>query len=67
MKAYFMWLVILIVGIFGSFLLTGCITPDKWSPEQHRDTMRFCSLACGEDRMQSYDAWSAKCGCRETK
>lgn len=44
-------------------LSESCITPDQWSAQEHRAQMRQCSLACGEGRMASYDAWSAKCKC----
>lgn len=60
-------LILLWVGCLLLLTLVGCVTPDHWSAETHMGVLRQCSLACGEDRMTGYSAWSAKCECRGRK
>lgn len=60
------WGLVLLCGVVLALLAAGCVSPDKWSPANHQETMKFCSLSCGDGRMASYRAWDAKCECAST-
>lgn len=37
--------------------------PDNWDPKSHKDMIKVCSLACGEDRFLEYNMIHGKCKC----
>lgn len=47
--------------------LSSCVTPEYWSPDDHKSVMMRCRIMCGDKRVQSYDPWLGKCSCRGDK
>lgn len=52
------WIALLLVTV-----LSSCVTPDHWSPDDHKDMMSRCRVMCGEYCVRSYDPWLGKCTC----
>jgi hypothetical protein len=50
-----------------SLLVTSCITPDNWKPEEHQKMMMRCYVMCKKTGAAGYDAWTAECSCNKRK
>ena len=56
-------LLTLMLTLVLALMLTGCVTPNKWSPSDHRDMMYSCRTVCGKDLVRSYEPLTGSCEC----
>ena len=46
-----------------ALLLTGCVTPSKWKPMDHQETMMVCRSMSGDEKVKKYDPFTGQCSC----
>ena len=55
---------VLVVLILGA-VVPGCVTPEHWTADSHKEMMGMCRMMCGDKQVRSYDTWTAKCLCKK--
>ncbi len=58
-----------VIALTIGLLIAGAVylQPTPPSPERGSDLLMQCSVACGEDKMKSYNITHGKCVCQENK
>jgi hypothetical protein len=48
-----------------AMITAGCVTPDRWSAESHREMLLQCRVACIGSGVASYESYLGQCKCHK--